>query len=166
MQKRQLFYEDIFKALESSRVKYLVIGGVAVNLYGVQRATGDIDLMLAMDKDNLLKFAAISKELGLVPKAPVKAEELADPAKLKAWRDEKNMRVFSFVHPDYSYIMIDIMTDNYISFEEAYKKRNILPAWGIHVSCVSLDDLIKLKEISGREQDLSDIEALRKYGKR
>jgi predicted nucleotidyltransferase len=166
MQKRQLFYEDIFKALESNRVKYLVIGGVAVNLYGVQRATGDIDLMLAMDKDNLLKFAAISKELGLAPKAPVKAEELADPAKLKAWRDEKNMRVFSFVHPDYSYIMIDIMTDNYISFEEAYKKRNILPAWGIHVSCVSLDDLIKLKEISGREQDLSDIEALRKYGKR
>jgi len=41
MQNRQLFYEDIFKALESNQVKYLVIGGVAVNLYGVQRATGD-----------------------------------------------------------------------------------------------------------------------------
>ena len=165
MQKRQLFYEDIFKALESSRVKYLVIGGVAVNLYGVQRATGDIDLLLAMEKDNIFKFIELSKKLGLVPKAPVKAEDLADPAKLKAWREEKNMRVFSFIHPDYSYVMIDIMTDNYISFEEAYKKRNILPAWGIHVSCVSLDDLIKLKEIAGREQDLADIDALRKYGK-
>ena len=165
MQNRQLFYEDIFKALESNQIKYLVIGGVAVNLYGVQRATGDIDLLLAMDKDNILKFVEISKKLGLVPKAPVKAEELADPAKLKARQEEKNMRVFTFIHPIHPYIMIDIMTDHYLSFEEAYKKRNILPAWGIHVSCVSLDDLIKLKEISGREQDLADINALRKYGK-
>jgi len=165
MQKRQLFYEDIFKALESSRVKYLVIGGVAVNLYGVQRATGDIDLLLAMDRDNIVKFIELSKKLGLVPKAPVKADDLADPVKLKAWREEKNMRDFSFIHPDYSYVMIDIMTDNYLPFEEAYRKRNVLPAWGINVSCVSLDDLIKLKEISGREQDLADIDALRKYGK-
>jgi predicted nucleotidyltransferase len=165
MPNRQLFYEDVFKALESGGVKYLVIGGVAVNLYGVQRATGDIDLLLAMDNDNLLKFIAASKKLGLVPKAPVKAEELADPAKLKAWRENKNMRAFSFIHPVHSYIMIDIMTDNYLSFEEAYKKRTILPAWGIQVSCVALDDLIKLKEISGREQDLADINALRKYGK-
>ena len=165
MQDRQLFYEDIFKAMELNQVRYLVIGGVAVNLYGVQRATGDIDLMLAMDKDNVTKFIETSKKLGLIPKAPVKAEELADPAKLKEWREEKNMRVFSFIHPVYSYITIDIMTDNYLSFEEAYKKRNILPAWGIHVSCISLDDLIKLKEISGREQDRADIDALRKYGK-
>jgi predicted nucleotidyltransferase len=57
------------------------------------------------------------------------------------------------------------MIDHYLSFEEAYKKRNILPAWGIHVSCVALDDLIKLKEIAGREQDLADIESLKKYGK-
>ena len=164
-QDQQLFYEDIFKKLQDKKVRYLMVGGVAVNLYGISRATGDVDLMLDMEKENILNFVSVMKELGLKPKVPVKAEELADPEKVKLWRKEKNMKVFSFMHPDNPYITIDVMTENYLNFNKSYKNRTETKAWGIRINIVSKEDLIKLKQIAGRPTDLADIEALRKYGK-
>ncbi|OGC08657.1 hypothetical protein A2230_05915 [candidate division WOR-1 bacterium RIFOXYA2_FULL_36_21] len=161
-----LYYEDIFREMDEENIKYLLIGGVAVNLHGIPRATGDIDMLIAMEKKNVQKFVEITKKLGLKPKIPVQASDLADSKKLKEWKKEKNMQVFSFIHPDNPYITIDIMTENYISFEQAYKRRKKTKAWGINVSVASIPDLIKLKEISGRTQDLADIEALKKYGKK
>jgi predicted nucleotidyltransferase len=157
-------YEAIFRKLHEKNIQYLIIGGVAVNLYGVPRATGDIDMMLAMDKENLLRFVAVAKELSLVPKAPVKPEDLADPAKLKQWRETKNMKVFSFISPDNPFITVDIMTENYLSFAEAYAKKSQLSAWGVEVSVVGLEDLMELKRLSGRDQDIADIESLKKRG--
>jgi len=161
--RKQLFYEDIFRKLQEKNVRYLVIGGIAVNLYGVQRATGDIDLLLAMDQENLSRFIDLTKELKLVPKSPVKAEDLKDPVKLKEWRKTKNMLVFSFVDLDNPYIVIDVMNQADIDFENMYQRKKEMKAWGISVSTISLDDLIKTKQKSGREQDLADIAALRKY---
>lgn len=160
----QPVYQQIFQKLQEKEIRYLVIGGIAVNLHGVQRATADIDLMLAMEKENVLKFISLAKELGLKPRLPVKAEELANPEQLKKWKDEKNMKVFSFIDPDKPYICIDIMTKNDIPFEEAYKRKKIDEAWGIKISVASINDIIKLKQIAGREQDLADIEALNKFG--
>ena len=37
---------DLFSSLNSNEVQYLVAGGWAVNLYGVERATGDLDLVV------------------------------------------------------------------------------------------------------------------------
>ena len=159
--KEKGIYPRIFKKLEEKKV----IGGIAINLHGIQRATSDIDLMLAMDKENILKFVSLTKELGLSPKVPVKAEELANAEKLKEWREEKNMKVFSFRDIDNPYISIDIMTKNYLSFEKAFKKRIITEAWGVTVNVASINDLIKLKEIAGRPIDLADIEALKEFGK-
>jgi predicted nucleotidyltransferase len=158
----QLFYEDIFRKLQEKDVKYLLIGGIAVNLYGIQRATGDIDLLLQMDKTNLEAFIALVKELGMAPKLPVKAEDLADPQQLKRWHDEKNLKAFSFIHPDNPYIIIDVMVDERLPFAGAYARRQVMRSWGVELSVVSLADLIKLKTMSGRAQDQADIEALSK----
>jgi len=164
MPSSQLFYEDIFKKLNQKGIKYLVAGGVAVNLYGVQRATGDIDLLLAMDRDNLIKFISLTKDLGLSPKIPVKAEDLADPEKRKSWKADKGMLVFSFIDPQNPYLLIDVLTEEPLPFAEVYGRRKNVTAWGIEVAVVSLEDLIRLKQMAGREQDLADVEALKKYG--
>ncbi|MFA5098382.1 MAG: DUF6036 family nucleotidyltransferase [Candidatus Margulisiibacteriota bacterium] len=161
---RELYYEDIIKKLNKKKIKYLLIGGIAVNLHGVQRATGDMDIMLAMDKSNLLKFVSAVEELGLEPKVPVDPRELADPVKVNEWKRKKNMKVFSFWDIDNPYIVIDVMTENYIAFERAYKRRKVIESWGVKVPIISMKDLIELKKIAGRPQDLADIEALKKYG--
>ena len=58
-----LYYEDIFSKMGEKGIKYLLIGGVAVNLHGIQMATGDIDLLLAMDKENCKFLKDILKTL-------------------------------------------------------------------------------------------------------
>jgi predicted nucleotidyltransferase len=40
-------YLELFRALQEQKVRYLVVGGVAVNLHGIGRLTVDIDLMRA-----------------------------------------------------------------------------------------------------------------------
>ncbi|MBU0672692.1 MAG: nucleotidyltransferase [Candidatus Margulisbacteria bacterium] len=144
---KQLFYEDIFRNLQEKNIRYLVIGGIAVNLYGVQRATADIDLILSMSDENLSNFIALTEELGLRPK-------------------EKNMRAFAFEHPDDPSVVIDVMIEDLLPFEAAYERKQIMQAGGVNVSTISLADLIKIKQASGREQDLADVEALEKFGER
>lgn len=45
--------EQLLRALNHEEVEYIVVGGVAVNLQGVVRATQDIDLFLRPDPENL-----------------------------------------------------------------------------------------------------------------
>ncbi len=57
-----------FKALQQENARYLVVGGVAANLHGIERATGDIDLMIDLEPVNVSRFLKTAKELGLTPK--------------------------------------------------------------------------------------------------
>lgn len=48
-------FEKVFRELNRTKVKYLVVGGVAVNLYGYLRFTGDLDVLLLLEEKNLKK---------------------------------------------------------------------------------------------------------------
>ena len=157
-------YENIFEQLEKNKVDYLLIGGLAVALYGIPRTTGDIDLMINMNPENLLRLIKTMKQLGFIPKAPVKAEDLADPHKRAEWIQSKNMKVFSFYHPDNPYALIDVMIDNPLNYEELARGKTQVSSRGAKIFLIPKKMLIKLKELAGREQDLSDIKALLESG--
>ena len=55
-------YRQLFVALAEARIRYLVAGGVAVNLHQVQWATADLDLILHLERENLLHFAKLMSE--------------------------------------------------------------------------------------------------------
>jgi len=57
-------FEKVFKELAKSGAEYLVIGGVAVNLYGYLRYTGNIDLLVPFNDGNLKKIKKVVKEVG------------------------------------------------------------------------------------------------------
>ena|SRR3989338_1077831 len=160
-----MFYEFILRKLSESKIKYLVIGGVAVNLHGYTRATNDLDIMLSFDKENVEKFSKLAKELGFKPKIPVDIIELADPNKREHWKKERNMKVFSIYNAENEFEVIDIMIQDYIDFETAYKNKKIMLDEGISIPVISISDLIKLKEIATqeRDRDLTDLKILRKF---
>ena len=91
-----MYYAEVFEALNREKVKYLVVGGVAVVLHSVMRLTADLDLMVDLKKENLLSFIKVLSSLGYMPKLPVEAIDFADPLKRKTWIKEKNMKVLSF----------------------------------------------------------------------
>ncbi len=157
-----MLYKNLLLELEEKGVKYLVIGGIAVNLYGHPRVTKDLDLMISFEKTNMDKFIGIIKSLKLKPRVPVEIEELADNNKREMWKQERNMKVFSFYNPANDLEVIDIMIQDYINFDEAYKKAEKISDGKLIVSMISIDDLIKLKEIANRPNDRADIEVLKK----
>ena len=153
-------YERVFRALSAASVRYLVVGGVAVNLYGVPRMTADVDLILALVPENVLAAVRALEGLGLRPRAPVKAEGLADPRQREEWVREKGMKAFSFHDPGLTLPEVNLLLTLPFDFEEAWGRRRIERDGDLEIPLVSLEDLIALKRGTGRAQDQSDIVAL------
>ncbi|HHT9146071.1 MAG TPA: DUF6036 family nucleotidyltransferase [Candidatus Wunengus sp. YC61] len=160
-----MYYFEILEGLYKSKVRYLIAGGLSVNLYGVPRVTQDIDIVIAMDRENVLKITSLLKELGYVPRLPVSPDDLANPDKVKDWIENKNLKAFSFYHKNENYKVVDIVLVHPLDFEKSFKNRTVKRAKDIDIYLASIDDVVKMKEFSGRSQDLSDIEMLNKVRK-
>ncbi len=155
-----MFYEDVFRKLEEEGVRYVVIGGVALVLYGVVRLTIDLDLFVEMSGPNLKRFLMAMKDLGYKPRMPVKAEDFVIPQKRRRWKEEKGMQVFSLYHPSQPTKLIVVLVDEPILYAVVNRQKRVMTARGISIPAPSIDHLKQLKRISGRPQDLTDIEAL------
>ncbi len=84
-----MYYFEVLEALYNNRVRYLIVGGLAVNLYGVPRVTQDIDLIISTSKSNILKVISILKNLGYAPRLPVNPNDLTEPDKVKDCRKNR-----------------------------------------------------------------------------
>lgn len=155
-----LFYEEIFGALNNAHIRYLVAGGVALNLHGVPRATMDLDLAIQLVTENIQKTTDVLTQLGYEPRVSVDPSDLANAEKRQYWKMEKNMNVFSFARKEYSYQVIDLFIDLPISFEEMDYDKTIIEYRHLSVPIVSRRHLKEMKEVAGRAQDLSDIRSL------
>ncbi|MBI2639010.1 nucleotidyltransferase [Candidatus Peregrinibacteria bacterium] len=153
-------YKKVFSELQKSGVKYLVVGGVAVNLYGYSRFTGDIDILLTLDSSNLSKMEKVMKKLGYVERLPVQLHELKDKKKVKKWLKEKGMTAYTFISSKKPQLDIDILVGYSLDFKKFYKNRTVIKVWGMNLSVISFDDLILMKKKAGREKDLLDLQAL------
>jgi len=76
-------FKKLFSSLNRASIRYMVAGGIAVNLYGIERATADVDIILDLEKGNSLKFVKVAERLRLKPKIPVKLEDFIDSEKRK-----------------------------------------------------------------------------------
>ena len=155
-----MFYLELFRALDREKVRYLVVGGVAVNLHGIGRLTVDVDVMLALDQENLGRFVAVAKSFALKPIIPVSVDDIADASKVRSWIKEKHMLAFALRSPDPATPTLDVLVNPVVPFEEAFARRVTTPVEGLAVPVASIDDIIRLKTGTGRKKDEADILAL------
>ena len=155
-------YLKIFSLLNKNKIKYIIVGGLAVNIHGIPRATYDIDLLLDMSNENLEKFIFFMKKLGFKPKIPVKIENLLSKEKRKKWIEEKNMKAFSLYNPKFTITEIDVVINTSISYKDAIKNVVYKKIRNIILPVISIKDIIKMKTASARKQDIADIEMLKK----
>ncbi len=154
--------EAIFQALNNAGVRYLVAGGLAVNAHGYLRFTKDVDFILQLVPDNIIKAFSALAALGYKPNVPVTAEQFADSAQRQRWIQEKGMQVLQLWSDAHKETPIDIFVDEPFSFDQEYSHSLVKPLYGnIEVRFVSIRTLIQMKENTGREQDRIDIEHLR-----
>ncbi len=157
-----MYYEDIFKALQERRVKYLVVGGVAMGLHGIPRMTADLDIMLDLTPANIKKFIAATGKIGYVPRPPLTLGDFLDQRKRKSWAEEKNMVMFTLINPKIPYQELDVFVENPMDFKELYAGKKIAQFGNIEIPVASMDGLIALKEKTGRRQDKADISILKR----
>lgn len=158
----QLFFERVLEVLQKEKVRYLVVGGVAVNLHGIPRFTADLDIMIDFDPDNLDCFIRAMKRLRYKPRVPVALEAFKDPVNRTKWQEEKNMRVFTLIDLRARYLHdLDVFINNPIGFEKCWKARKDIRVKRIRIHLISIPHLIILKKQAARDHDKSDIKALR-----
>jgi hypothetical protein len=157
-----MLFEPLFQALNEAQARYVVVGGVATVLHGYARLTADIDLLVDLEPAEARRVIEVLVGLGYQPQVPVQAEDFADPATRRRWMEEKGMQVFSMWDPSNPMRTVDLFVNHPIGFEDVWQRSEIVQLTTTWVRIASIEDLIRLKQISGRAQDLTDIEQLQK----
>jgi hypothetical protein len=153
----------ITTALNEASVRYVVVGGLAVVAHGYVRATMDVDLVIDLNRENLVTALGALEKIGFRPRLPVSKEQFADPEMREQWIKEKHMLVFPLWNPDEQTLIIDIFVKSPFDFDDEYKKAVWIDlAENITVPFVARDSLIRMKQEAGRPQDLNDVEHLKK----
>jgi len=157
-----MFYLDLFHALDQHGVDYLLIGGLAMNLHGVPRMTMDVDIVLALDGENLTRFIACATELGLTPQAPVPLAALADPAQRREWIETKKLIAFALNSTVAGTPTLDVLLVHPLDVAQSLGRAEVRAVDGIPVRLAAIEDMIRLKQAAGRRQDLDDIANLQR----
>ena len=141
------------------------VGGLATVLHGYARLTVDIDLMVDLAPEQAKKVISILTTLGFVPQLPLNPSDFANPQTRKTWNTEKNMQVFSMIDPRNPLRIVDLFVENPIPFEDLWSRSTNVPIDTVSIRIASLTDLIHLKRLAGRPQDLIDIKNLEQIQK-
>lgn len=135
-----MFYLDLFRTLQEERVEYIVVGGLAVNLHGVERATMDVDLVLAMDEVNLRRFLSAATRLKLEPVLPVPLQSLCDAKQLDTWVREKRLIAFGLHSTTPNLPTVDIIVRPAVPFDRLHGNRIEKDIGGVRLSLASIEE--------------------------
>ena len=137
--------QDVFRSFQRHEVRYIVIGGVASVLYGVPRATFDLDILIEPTSENAERLLAALLDAGFGTAAMTDAQDIV----------AHEITVFN------DRVRIDVQTRTPgISFQDAWSRRRVVTYQGQDFFVVSREDLITSKRAAGREIDLSDVRLL------
>lgn len=153
-------YEKILTSLIKAKVKFLVVGGIAMNAHGLARSTFDLDLVVFLKKENILRFSRIMKKLGYESKIPVNPDDFADEQIRKKWIEDKNMVVFSYRHQKNMMDVVDVFVDHPFPFDEMWREGKVIRFSGHALRIAGLKHLMKMKQKASRPKDEMDIRYL------
>jgi hypothetical protein len=145
----------LVRVLQRHKVEYVVIGGIAGQLWGSPTITQDLDICYAREKSNLEHLAAALRELH----ARVRGVKEDVPFQLDA-RTLSNGDRFTFT-TDFG--ALDCLatpsgTSGYTDLRQAAEAMSV--GGGLRVWVCSIDDLIRMKRAAARTKDLVHIEEL------
>ena len=152
-----MFIQELLQALGVAKVRYCIVGGVAVNLHGVPRMTYDLDLVVVPEVADLRETEAVLVKLGLKARIPVSLQDFADREHRERMREERNLIAVTFTDPGNPLREVDVLVAPPLDPVEILERSVVLSLSGTEVRIASIDDLIAMKRASGRPQDSDDV---------
>jgi hypothetical protein len=138
---------DLTKWLEAAGVPAMIVGGIAASILGRPRATRDIDALAVVPDDQWTQLLGSSKAHGILPR-------IEHPLEFA-----RRTRVLLLRHTESS-IDIDIILSGLPFEAEAVSRATVHDLSGVRVRLPQVEDLLIMKAIAHRPQDLRDIEGL------
>lgn len=157
---RPLDLRELFRVLADHGVDYLVIGGVAAQVHGRRRTTKDLDITPSPDPENFerLRAALVALDAHPVELGPGAHTPTAEQLSIAPVVPPLTTR-----HGDL-HILNEI--PGATAFAEMRARALTTDLDGIAVQIVSVNDLVRMKQTTGRPSDLEDIEALTAVARR
>lgn len=141
-------FKEFIALLNRHDVHYLIIGGFAYSFYAEPRYTKDIDILIEQTQENAKKILDAIKDFGFEDLRLTEKDFLEAGQTIQLGMDP---------------VRIDILTSvKGVDFPKFWQNRVTGRYGDIFVFFISKPDLIHCKRISGRKQDLADIEKLEK----
>ena len=142
---------DFLSLCNKHEVKYLVVGGYAVSIHGYPRYTKDLDVCIESSEDNAMKMVDVIDAFGF--------------SSLKLVKEDFLNRNF-ITQLGHEPLRIDILNEmDGISFSMAWKNRKKVNYEGVEINFIGYDELLILKKLANRPQDVADIIKLEERNK-
>ena len=139
---------EFLSLLANNEVRFMIVGGAAVNAYGLIRGTEDLDCWIARDHANAERVLRALDVFGFGA-ADLAVEDLTESGKVIMLGRKPNR--------------LDILTSiTGREFDDCYARRRLLPLDGIELPFISLSDLLANERATGRAKDLGDVEEFEK----
>jgi len=139
--------EKLYKICRREKIEIVFTGGIAVGVYGIPRATYDVDGIALIGEEKIKGVLSALKKEGFKhdPKKPVKAIQ--------------GMPFVTLVYSKYK-IYVDLFLARDKFQREIISRSRVFPFNRIRIKVVSPEDLILIKLQAGRERDIEDIRGI------
>lgn len=148
---RLLDLPRLIGVLNAHRVEYVVIGGLAINVHGVARATYDLDVAIAGGRQNLQRVAAALSELKpSLRGAPAGLPISFDAATLggaETWT----------LRTDAGDLDLMVRPEGTTGYDELVADALVVDVFGTTIRVASFDAMRRMKRAAGRPKDLGDL---------
>ncbi len=151
----------VVRSLNEAGVRYLIVGGLAVNAHGHVRYTNDLDLVIGLDPGNIRRGLDTLASLGYRPRIPVTSEQFANTELRNQWIREKGMVVLNLWCDRHRETPIDVFVHEPFDFATEFQAARHFPLGAdLTAPFVTLSTLVRMKREAGRPHDLIDIAEL------
>lgn len=148
-------FDELLRRLADADVEFVVVGGLALNAWGVVRGTKDVDVVIATAPENIKRVAEVAVTAG----GHVQRGEalLGTPLSIAAALADGDQVA---IETDLGRLDVVQGLDGVPGFEELRSRAVEAEILGSTVWVCSRDDLRAMKRAAGRTRDLADIEDL------
>lgn len=150
---------ELFRALGRHEVEYVTVGGVAIQAYGGQRMTQDLDVAIASSRENMERLAAALADVdGRILGPDGQRSKSIPSASLLASGDQWHLVT--------AYGPFDVLTlpAHIGSFADVRARAHDVQLGDLSIPIAHRDDLLRMKRAAGRPQDLADVRLLESLG--
>jgi predicted nucleotidyltransferase len=145
---------ELLERLVEAEVRFVLVGGLAMNAWGHMRATQDVDVVPDPERENLARLDTLLRKLG--GRVDV-GGRLLDADSISTFLRTGDR---TFVRTDLGQVDILQGLPQIPRYEVLEKQAKEIDLDGLAVRVCSLEHLLEMKRSSDRPRDREDLEAL------